>query len=48
MKYADKHKLSPDERLSSSRGNGLEYGLVEAEASYVGGLDDVGVVVVLF
>ncbi len=27
MKCADKHKLSPDERLSSYRGEGLDLGI---------------------
>ena len=48
MKYADKHKLSPDKRkfLVGARGKGQ--GLVETDAGYVGGFDGVGGVVVLF
>ena len=47
-RYAFKHTKRPDERLSSCRGEGVGWRLVEAEAGYVGGLDDVGVVVVFF
>ena len=58
MKYADKHKLSPNKRgicsllneatSSISRGDGDGWELVEADAGYVGGFDGVGCVVVLF
>ena len=48
IKYADKHKLSPDKRVNSCRGERVCWGLVEAEAGYVGGLDYVGVIVALF
>ena len=48
MKYADKHKLSPGKREISCRGEGDGWGLVEADAGYVGGFDVVGCVIVLF
>ena len=57
MKCADKHKLSPGQRrlffakqsdFVGKSGRGYEEGLVEAEAGDVGGLDDIGMVVVCF
>ena len=48
MKYADKHKVNPDKRVSPCRGEGGGWRLVEAEAGDVGGWDDVGVVGTFF
>ena len=47
MKFADKHKLSPGKRLFLVGAWGNGWRLVKTEASDVGGLDDVGVVVAL-
>ena len=48
MKYTDKHKLSPDKRVSLVGARGWIWGLIEADAGYVSSFDVVGSVVVLF
>ena len=43
MKYAEKHK-TPRQEGESCRGVGEVWGLVEADAGYIGGLDGRGIV----
>lgn len=48
MKYADKHKLSPDKRVEFLSGRQIKWSLVDAYTGYVGSFDIVECVVVLF